>query len=369
MSNTPIDMPRVALLIFAHDESFVIEKTVTAACKALETGDAIFVVADHCTDDTASCAEKAGAQVFIRDHGSAQGKGAALVWFIKYQWHVLYEFNRVVILDADSFIESDFIKNIKGHLDETEQVMQCFVSPIEYEHSPISTLIAFSEMVEQSVFERIKSKLGWPIRLRGTGMVVSPKDLLSVSNQVETEVEDIALTLLFAEKNFKIKPLADVLVYDPKPVAALAASRQRARWFRGQWAALWHYRNATFKIISQGLGGWSLISSLFFKPRWLMMALKITLAVASIRMPGLTASFLFLLSIDLILYMVGFFQLKEKMPFLKAFIYFPGFVLMWLASIFLSFQRLPWLRVRESKIAPGSIGMRHPEPIKTIKLN
>jgi cellulose synthase/poly-beta-1,6-N-acetylglucosamine synthase-like glycosyltransferase len=340
-------IPLIAFVVLAHNESCIIERSVQSANKALEVGDAIFVIADSCTDDTAMRAQMAGARVLIREGGKINGKGAALAWFVKYHWNVIKDFDRLVILDADTFIEPDFIKKIKTKLHGTDQVMQCFVNPSDYEGTPISTLIALSEIVEQSIFDRIRSLLGWSVRLRGTGMVISPQQLASVSDRVKTDVEDIALTLLFAEKNVPVQQLVDVAVYDPKPMETSAASRQRARWFRGQWSALWTYRGSILKIIGQGPKGWLLINSLFLKPRWLMMVIKIILAIACYRLPILAILFWLLVSSEFILFLIGILRLKERRFFLKAIIHFPEFVFMWLKGIILSLKQQPWLRVRE----------------------
>jgi cellulose synthase/poly-beta-1,6-N-acetylglucosamine synthase-like glycosyltransferase len=341
--------PSIALVVFAHNESCIIERSVQSACKALEAGDAIFVIADSCTDDTARLANLAGARVFTRSDGSALGKGAALAWFVKTQWAVIKSYNKLVILDADTMIEPDFIKKIKAQLKDNDQVLQCLVSPSDYAGTPISTLIALSEIVEQSIFDRIRSLLGWSVRLRGTGMVISPQHLALVSDRVKTEVEDIALTLLFAEKRIKINQLTTVAVYDPKPMETSAASRQRARWFRGQWSALWTYKGSILKIIGQGPSGWLLFNSLFLKPRWLMMVIKVILAITLNRFPFLATFFWFLVSSELILFVFGILRLKERQVFLKAIRHFPEFIFMWIKGIILSLKQQPWLRVRETQ--------------------
>jgi cellulose synthase/poly-beta-1,6-N-acetylglucosamine synthase-like glycosyltransferase len=341
--------PMIAIVVFAHNESCFIERSVHSAIKALEVGDVIFVIADSCTDDTARRANQAGAQVFVRADNSASGKGAALAWFVKYHWNEIKGFDKLVILDADTLIESDFIKKIKAQKNDTDQALQCFVSPCDYESAPISTLIALSEIVEQSIFDRIRSLLRWSVRLRGTGMVISPQLLASVSTRVKTEVEDIALTLLFAEENIPIQQLFAVSVYDPKPMEASAASRQRARWFRGQWSALWTYKGSILKIIGQGPKGWLLINSLFLKPRWLMMVIKVILAIALNRLPLLAAFIWLLVSSEMILFLFGILRLNERRFFIKAIIHFPEFIFMWLKGIVLSLKQQPWLRVRETQ--------------------
>jgi cellulose synthase/poly-beta-1,6-N-acetylglucosamine synthase-like glycosyltransferase len=362
-------IPKIALVIFAHDEASVIEKSVRSAQKSLCGNDALFVIADTCSDDTATRARKAGARVFSRDNGSPNGKGAALAWFVRCQWSLLRQFRMLVILDADTLIPPDFVRNFKASLNPGDLAVQCFVHPIEYEKSSISTLIALSEIVEQSVFDRIRSFFKWSVRLRGTGMGISPNLLLEVSSQVQTEVEDIAISLLLAEKKIKVKQLDSVMVYDPKPVEAAAASRQRARWFRGQWAVLWLYRPVVLRIAAQGPAGWSLLGSLFLKPRWLMMAIKLGLACIFFRDTLWSAFFGSLVLIDLLLILTGILRLKDKWMFVKAILHLPGFVFMWLKSILLAFRGHSWLRVRTSATVPVTTGLPQPGFTKPVKIN
>ena len=338
---------RIAMVICAHNEASIIQKTVQLALEAARIEDSLFVVADNCSDSTASVAEEAGAQVYRRDVHCPPGKGAALAWFVRSHWNVLRKFSRVVVLDADTIVRNDFLDQIRSRIAESDCVMQCFVLPSEYENSPISTLIALSELLEQSIFNRIKTYLGWSVRLRGTGMVIAPSILLSVCDDLHTDVEDIALTLLISSKNMKIVQLSNIFVQDPKPHETSAASRQRARWFRGQWAALWYYRSSILRILTQGPGGFELIGGIFLKPRWLMMAIKVLLAIQFIQTPIWGGLFALWFLFDFILILIGISQIENKTIFIKALFYLPGFVLMWLKSILLSFQKIPWLRVRE----------------------
>jgi cellulose synthase/poly-beta-1,6-N-acetylglucosamine synthase-like glycosyltransferase len=268
-------------------------------------------------------------------------------------------------------IHPDFVRKIKAQWNGRDQALQCFVSPVGFEHSSISTLIAFSELVEQTVFDGLRSFLGWPVRLRGTGMVISPKLLSSVSDRVQTEVEDIALNLLLAENGIRVKRINSAVVYDPKPTEAAAATRQRARWFRGQWAALWQYRSTVAKIAAQGPAGWSLLGSLFMKPRWLMLALKIVLALVFFRLPLVSGTLGSLVLCDLLLILGGLFRMRERNIFLKAILHLPGFVFMWLGGILLSFRCRSWLRVRETRTFPHRLpqGFGQARVLKPVKVN
>lgn len=339
---------RIALVIVAKNESFFIQSTVRLARSALRQGDGLMVIADSCTDGTAVLAQEAGAQVFAREGFTPEGKGAAISWFIQNYQDMLEDFSYLVILDADSRIDSSFIEKLEEQLDDDVVAAQCFLSPVDFEASPLSTIIALSEIIEQIVFDRIRSFMGWSVRLRGTGMVIKPLILLEVCQRIDTEVEDIAISLLLAEKRIFVKSFLSVVVHDPKPVEADAASRQRARWFRGQWAALWKYRSVIVKLVLRGPSGWSIISSLFFKPRWLELSLLMILGIALIRYPLVAGVLLGIVLLEGILILAGLFSITGKRKFLKSLLYLPGFIIMWIKGILLSLHRSPWLRARET---------------------
>ena len=253
--NRDIQMPpeaepmKIALIIIAQNESQHIKPTVLAARKALRQCDNVFVVADNCVDDTAVIAKKSGAIVLSREQLAPAGKGAAITWFIQEYSNIMFEYSYLVILDADSLIEFHFKHDLEKLLQDGKTIAaQCRLSPIDFEISPISTLIALSDILEQTVFDRFRSRLGWSVRMRGTGMVLKPQLLFDISKNIDTEVEDLVMCLLLAERQILVKSFASAIVYDPKPTITDAASRQRARWFRGQWVAFWKHRSIILKL-------------------------------------------------------------------------------------------------------------------------
>lgn len=338
-----------ALVICAKNEAAMIRSTVLTALKAVRPGDALFVIADNCTDQTAALARRAGAEVFIRDQKNLQGKGAAISWMVKNYTQRLLSYSYLVILDADSMIKPDFITVLDQGLTQEMRVAQCFVSPIGYENSPIATLIALSEIVEQTMFDHLRNKVGWSVRLRGAGMVFSPEILMGLNFGTDSEVEDIVLSLLLAERKIKIHQISHATVYDPKPPKAAAASRQRARWFRGQWRTLWKYRRLVMKTLISGPEGFSLMGSLFLKPRWMKLSALLLLGVCFIGYPWVSIPILSLMFIEILLILMGLIRLPDRQIFIRALWYLPGFVLMWMKGIFLSIQNKPWLRVRDTQ--------------------
>lgn len=344
----PENNKKIAILVFAWNESSVIQETVINLQQALRDSDALFVIADNCTDDTAILARNAGATTIERHSMLKRGKGAALTWFVDvYRTHLL-SFDAVVILDADNRVSPGFCTELAEMLSPKIRAAQCVLYPANMAENPLSTLIALSELVEQTVFDRVRAILGFSVRLRGTGMVFVPEILVEMCPRISTEVEDIALSLLLAEKGVCVRQLKSIKVIDPKPTASSAASRQRARWFRGQWKAFWDYRSIVLKLLFQGPSGWSVFNSLFLKPRWLKLAVFLGIGFLFFKQTLISAFFLLIALTEILVILAGILSLPERWICLRSLVYLPAFITMWIKGIFLSLKHRPWLRVRET---------------------
>jgi cellulose synthase/poly-beta-1,6-N-acetylglucosamine synthase-like glycosyltransferase len=349
LTDTQRESIKIAYLILACNEETIIQKTVHSVQQAMQPADSLFVIADNCDDKTAIIAKENSAQVITREERSSPGKSAALVWLGNKYQTMLRSFDLLVILDADTIVARNFSALLKQNISMTDQAIQCQIVPTEFEGSPISTLAALSEIIEQSVFQHIRSLLGLSVRLRGTGMVFKPEILIQFLPKLQTNVEDIALSLLLVEGKVSIRSLHSPEIYDPKPADRNAASRQRARWFQGQWNSLWKFRSTVLKLIFRGPDGWSMLGSIFLKPRWLKLVLLTVLAAVFYQNPFIAGVCLLLVLLDLILILIGIALLPTQEVFIKSLLHLPGFFVMWIKGIVLSFRTKSWMRVREIK--------------------
>ena len=338
---------RLIVLILAHDEASVIGGTVTALITTLSPSDKLVVIADNCRDDTVNIAQNAGAEVVVRSSGAANGKGKALTWYLDSHRDDLLNYSMVVILDADSRVNPDFIEKVWAAIREDSQTLQCFVYPLFESRSPIGKLAALSELIDQRIADKIRSKLNWPVRLRGTGMVVRPELLIEAGPQLGTNAEDIALSLLLTAAHRSINRIDGAIVFDPKPGSASAASIQRARWFRGQWQAAWRYRAEVARILIMGPAGWSLLSSLFLRPKWLVLAVSAAGALIFSHWIWLSVIFGIYFLLGTLYLILGLLLIPERRAFIGALLHVPVYLLMWLSGIVLSLRSSFWHRVRD----------------------
>ena len=77
----PIDdapVPTFAVLIPAHNEQAVIQTTLQTLLPTIPAGSRVVVIADNCSDNTATIARECGATAIERCDASRRGKGFAL---------------------------------------------------------------------------------------------------------------------------------------------------------------------------------------------------------------------------------------------------------------------------------------------------
>jgi cellulose synthase/poly-beta-1,6-N-acetylglucosamine synthase-like glycosyltransferase len=346
----------LAILILARDESDIVGETIEGVRRSAAPADRIHVVADHCQDRTAAVAREHGAIVHIRSGASPSGKGPAIRWWLeRTRREPGGAAPGVVILDADTLVEPDAITALRRRLSSGAPAVQAYVRPLLRASTVVGRLAAFSETVEQQVYDVLRSRLGWPVRLRGTGMAFTREALELVAPRLQTSAEDVELSIRLSSRRIRIESCREAVVRDPKPPDVNGAARQRARWLHGLLEVTVGCRGPILQVVGLGPGGWSLLSSLFLKPRSLFFPLKASLCAGLwLAAPGggpwiwiVAGGFTASTALEALGWIVGLRHIPERNDTLRALLHAPRFAAMWLRSASL----LPtagrrWLRAR-----------------------
>src|SRR5580704_15835042 len=110
-SNSNSDIAaRIAVLVPAHNEGTGLLPTLEDIKRQLQPGDRILVVADNCTDDTATIARTAGAEVIERHDPDRRGKGYALDFGIQHLSATPPDI--LIMIDADCRIAANAITQV-----------------------------------------------------------------------------------------------------------------------------------------------------------------------------------------------------------------------------------------------------------------
>ena len=120
---------RFAAVIAAHNEELVIAHIIDSLQEQnypRELFD-IFVIADNCTDNTASIAARQGAQVYVRSDNDRSGKGHALEWMFRKIYEMGDKYDAVCVFDADNLVSSNFLYEMNKQLCKGHNVIQGYI--------------------------------------------------------------------------------------------------------------------------------------------------------------------------------------------------------------------------------------------------
>jgi cellulose synthase/poly-beta-1,6-N-acetylglucosamine synthase-like glycosyltransferase len=333
----------LAVIIPAHDEASVIGATVARLRPQAHPG-GLFVIADNCADDTAAVARQAGARVWERHDPREWSKGAAMRWFLNVAGRELEDYGAIAIFDADSVVDQDFMHHARLALSQGADIAQGFVQPLS-SGSPAADLAAYSEILSQRIDDMARARLGWPVPLRGAGMVLRRQVLLALLPQLQTTTEDVEMSLLLAAQGKRVQFVPQAIVGDPKPTGTRAVATQRARWQQGQRKVLHRHARLVLRQLFSGRPSQvSLIFATLLKPKtlvfllkglWLFLAVLLPVTPAGLRWVMVALAGL-AISADLVYYLLGLSLVETPGRYARALVQAPLYPVMWLWSLLLS---------------------------------
>jgi cellulose synthase/poly-beta-1,6-N-acetylglucosamine synthase-like glycosyltransferase len=223
--------PSLVILIPAHDEGAGVAHAIAAIRAVAPDGARILVVADNCSDDTASQARFAGADVVERHDPERRGKGYALA----FGRDVLAASppETVVILDADCVPHHDTFAQISAAAMSTGRPVQAInlVDP-PMQIDSMGRVSTFAFCVKNLVRQRGVQRIAGTCVLTGTGMAFPWALFRDAPLATADSVEDLALGLRFVMQGTPPQLCDGTLVTSPSPPPGAAAA-QRTRWEHG----------------------------------------------------------------------------------------------------------------------------------------
>ena len=276
----PASVPfhRFAVLICARNEAAVIGDLIDSL-KAQTYPSAllhIFVMADNCTDETASAAASHGASVYTRFDRQHVGKGYALDALLSHIHEDFPEgFDGYFVFDADNILEKDYIEKMNRTFSEGNEIVTSYRNSKNYGSNWISAGYALWFLRESRYLSHARALLHTSCAVSGTGFLFSRK--------IEEELggwpfhmltEDIEFSIHEITKGRKIAFCEDAVLYDEQPVSFLQSWHQRLRWSRGY---LQVFRGYGKQLISGAVrGSFSCFDmSMTIMPAFILSALSI----------------------------------------------------------------------------------------------
>jgi 1,2-diacylglycerol 3-beta-glucosyltransferase len=239
-SSRPV-APRARFLVVipAHDEEPGIAATIRS-CLSLEYPEGLFqvlVIADNCTDNTATIARGEGATVVERQDPIKKSKGHAIRFLIDrlQESGRFADLDAVVVIDADTTVSPDLLRAFAGSIEAGRDWIQCFYAVSNPDTSWRTRLMAYAFSLFNGVTPLGQAVLGLSAGFRGNGMCISTRGLERVPWRSYGLVEDMEYSWNVRIAGGKVAFLPDVRVQGVMlGQGGKAAVSQRRRWEFGR---------------------------------------------------------------------------------------------------------------------------------------
>lgn len=224
-------MFRAVVVIPAHDEQAVIGATVTELMSMAGDGFAVLVVADNCSDGTATAAQSAGAEVVVRTDPERRGKGFALA---AARAHLATDAPHVVVvMDADCRTDGESLRTLAATAVVTGRACQAVNLLAPDLSAPVMVQIStFAFVIKNLIRQRGLQRLAGRVHLTGTGMALPWTIFDRVDLGGANIVEDLALGLELAKRAAPPVFVEGATVWSP-PASPDGTLVQRRRWEGG----------------------------------------------------------------------------------------------------------------------------------------
>jgi len=228
----------LAVLVPAHNEEAVISNTLKSIASQLGKEDVLLVVADNCTDNTASLARKCDAKVLERTDELRRGKGYALDFGLQF----LADNNppeTIIIIDADCHLSENCIDILALQVElENRPVQALYLMDAPKNKSITQAIAEFAWLVKNYVRPLGLKQFDLPCQLMGTGMAF-PWRLLHKANLAHGNmVEDMKLGIDLAVQGSSPSFCPSALVTSEFPIASAVTNEQRKRWEHGHLSTI-----------------------------------------------------------------------------------------------------------------------------------
>ena len=287
---------RVVVLVPAHNEAGSIAETVRCALDQERVPDAVVVIANNCSDDTAAIAARFPAPVIVLDVTVPKSHGKSRALNLGWRLHC-QDADVVVCLDADTSLPRNAIADWVQEFQD-DDTLAGSSSKFTMRGSDLLTRMQraeFARWTDRSL------RLGWTPVLGGTGCALRQDALMAIAAlddregpwSYSSQVEDFELTYQLRLRNWLCRVSPTVRAYTDSMKTVCALWGQRMKWQVGTIEDLmrfginrltwreWHAQlvgvvSMLFRTTWVGLLVLSLSLHVFvFQPQWLLVTLLV----------------------------------------------------------------------------------------------
>jgi len=243
---------KYAVIIAARNESAVIGELISSIKLQSYPHELldIYVVADNCTDETASVAHENGATVFVRNDLQKVGKCYALNFAfqqIKELRGICY-YEGYMVFDADNVLDKNYVREMNTVFDAGYSVVTSYRNSKNYGYNWISAGYGLWFLRESKYLNGARMLCHTSCAISGTGFLVS-SDIIQKDGgwKYTLMTEDIEFTVDKVIGGGTIGYCEKAILYDEQPVDFKTSWNQRMRWTKGFYQVIYNYGCELFR--------------------------------------------------------------------------------------------------------------------------
>jgi cellulose synthase/poly-beta-1,6-N-acetylglucosamine synthase-like glycosyltransferase len=235
--------PSVSILIPAHNEEKVLDKAIESVLEAFYPNDKeIIVIDDGSTDRTYEVAESfcdRGLKVIRRPNG---GKAVAL------NHGLLFARGEIIIMvDADSLVGKNTLIELVQPFRDPEVASVAGNIKVLNRVNWLTRCQALEYIANINVYRRALDVFGSVTVVPGS-LGAYRREVLEGSGfyDLDTLVEDFDVTIKALKTGKVVQSSSSAVAYTEAPQTLGGLIKQRLRWYRGNFQAVWKHRDAAF---------------------------------------------------------------------------------------------------------------------------
>lgn len=244
-----------AILVPAHDEELLIGKTLASLDRLEYPADrrSVYVIADNCTDRTASIARAAGADVYERTDTANRGKGYALAWAFSRLLAESTRYDAYVVIDADTVVDPLLLQALEKGLRHGKQALQSHNTVLNVSDSPTTALRWLALTLMNYVRPLGRNRIGGSSTLTGNGMCLTSDMLIRHPWRAFGLAEDYQYYLSVVQSGERIWFVPGAKVYSVMPTTVRQLQSQDIRWETLSPESSRRQRRVAWDLLAQGI--------------------------------------------------------------------------------------------------------------------
>ncbi len=238
-----------AVIIPAHNEELLIGRLIESASNIDYPAEytELIIVADNCIDQTADIAIERGIKCLIRKDESNRGKPYALDWALRQI--AKDEYDAYVIIDADTTIDSAFLKAMNAKLNKGAEAIQGYFDIMNPRDSWLTRLAVLPGILKFKMRYAVKEKLKLSCPLMGNGMCFSRNIIEKYGWNAYSITENWEYFVKLLLNGHRVNYEHNAIIYSHAVTALSHGETQRKRWLKGQLGVLFDYYKDIIKRV------------------------------------------------------------------------------------------------------------------------